>query len=183
MAFRSNSIRFARWILKKFFVQFQKWNNQTRCFSRIQLLVTTWMIHNLGSNFYDTVKSWQPICINFYLWGNIKDKIYGMCSCMEEELNTWKFLRNNCESMSVFLNSKRVYVCSDGILAPPITQVHWLWLCDAEWLILRKSCIAWWWVLAGSQELTTALNFTIGYSVFCLPSFLHCILIILHSVI
>jgi len=41
--------------------------------------LTTW-----GTMFHDTVKSWQPICINFYLWGNIKNKLYKMCSCMVE---------------------------------------------------------------------------------------------------
>lgn len=64
-----------------------------------------------GTMFCDTVKSWQPICINFYLWGYIKDRVYRMHSCMEEELNTWKFIRNNCESISVFLNSKKECMC------------------------------------------------------------------------
>jgi hypothetical protein len=110
MAFRSNSSRFARWILTKFFVQFSQWNNQIH----FHQVATMWMIlSQLGESRFVTVKSWQLICINFYLWGDLKDKVYKICSCNEEELNIWKFFWNNnsFKSISDFLNSIiKVYV-------------------------------------------------------------------------
>ena len=73
-----------------------------------------WMIlSQLGESRFVTVKSWQLICINFYLWGDLKDKVYKICSCNEEELNIWKFFWNNnsFKSISDFLNSIiKVYV-------------------------------------------------------------------------
>lgn len=77
----------------------------------IKYTFTSWQqcgwFSQLGESRFVTVKSWQPICINFYLWGDVKDKVYKICSCNEEELNIWKFFWNNYsfKSISDFLNS------------------------------------------------------------------------------